>query len=246
MRDRLFEKPLQDVPDFAFGEDVARVFRDMISRSVPGYADVLAGMARVARRFAKPETRLYDLGCSLGAATLAMRRAVSLESCSIVAVDASPAMVDRCRHNVAADNSRVPVFVEQADIRDVSIDRASVVALNFTLQFVPPSDREGILARIHEGLVAGGVLILSEKISTKTMEGELLDALHLQFKRDCGYSDLEISQKRSALERVMILDTLDEHRARLTRVGFSSVVLWYQHYNFCSILAVKADDCEAR
>jgi tRNA (cmo5U34)-methyltransferase len=83
-------------------------------------------------------------------------------------------------------------------------------------------------------------LILSEKIKfADTAEQTLLTDLHLAFKRANGYSELEISQKRSALENVLIPDTLETHQARLQQAGFAQSLQWFQGMNFISLLAVK-------
>ncbi|MDX1458235.1 MAG: carboxy-S-adenosyl-L-methionine synthase CmoA, partial [Marinobacter sp.] len=84
-------------------------------------------------------------------------------------------------------------------------------------------------------------LILSEKIRFESpQEQDIQTRLHHDFKRANGYSDLEISQKRSALERVLIPETLEEHRSRLQAAGFSQVLVWYQCFNFVSMLAIKS------
>ncbi|MEM0927011.1 MAG: carboxy-S-adenosyl-L-methionine synthase CmoA, partial [Planctomycetota bacterium] len=63
---------------------------------------------------------------------------------------------------------------------------------------------------------------------------------HLDFKRSCGYSEMEISQKRTALENTLIPESLAAHCDRLRRVGFETVVPWFQCFNFASILAVHS------
>ena len=82
-RDRLFETTITEPGEFVFDERVVRVFPDMINRSVPGYATVVSMTAMLARRYAQPNTRIYDLGCSLGAVTLAMRAAVRAEAVDV-------------------------------------------------------------------------------------------------------------------------------------------------------------------
>lgn len=78
---------------FVFDEKVVQVFPDMIGRSVPGYEWVVPMTGLIARRYAQPGSVLYDLGCSLGASSLAMRSAVNVRPVSMVAVDNSAAMV---------------------------------------------------------------------------------------------------------------------------------------------------------
>ncbi|MBA1203415.1 carboxy-S-adenosyl-L-methionine synthase CmoA [Pseudomonas capeferrum] len=241
--DRLFAQALEQVPDFVFNEDVVRVFPDMIKRSVPGYPTIVENIGVLAARFAQPGTALYDLGASLGAVTQALRRHVRSEECRVIAVDNSAAMVERCRQYLTAQDSMfqelLPVHVLEADILDLALEPASVVAMNFTLQFVAPEQRLALLTRIRQALLPGGALILSEKLCFENaQEQALLTELHLGFKRANGYSDLEIAQKRSAIENVMKPDTLETHRERLRAAGFSQVVPWFQCLNFTSLIAL--------
>ncbi|ACO77603.1 methyltransferase [Azotobacter vinelandii CA] len=241
--DRLFARPLAEVPDFAFNEDVARVFPDMIKRSVPGYPTIVENIGVLAAQFARPGTRLYDLGCSLGAVSQALRRHVKSEGCRVIAVDNSPAMLERCREYLHAQDSMfqelLPVETVEADILALALEPASLVAMNFTLQFIPPERRLELLGHIHHSLLPGGALILSEKLRFSDAEEHgLLGDLHLAFKRANGYSELEIAQKRSAIENVMKPDSLEEHRQRLLAAGFRKVVPWFQCLNFASLIAL--------
>lgn len=239
-KDTLYATPHEPLTDFTFDARVAAVFPDMIRRSVPGYATLTGLLGIIAGEFVQPDSQLYDLGCSLGAATLAMRRHIRVRGCRIIAVDNSAAMVERCRENLEADNAPTAVEVVCADLRDVAIERASVVAMNFTLQFVEPAQRLPLLRRIRDGLLPGGVLILAEKLRfAGPAEQALQERLHLAFKRAHGYSELEISQKRAALEKVLRPDTLDEHRVRLREAGFSAVHPWFQALNFAAVIAVR-------
>jgi len=239
-RDTLFADPLAEAAPFRFDADVARVFPDMIRRSVPGYTTVIAMSGLLAERYASAGSQLYDLGCSLGASTLAMRQALKVEGCRIVAVDNSAAMLDRCRSVVDSDAHHTPVDLVEADICNVPIHNASVVVLNYTLQFVPLAQRAGLLARIYEGLLPGGILVLSEKIAFADAHLQALNVdLHHAFKRANGYSELEIAQKRSALENVLLPETLDAHRARIREAGFASCDVWFQCFNFASLVALR-------
>ncbi|MGR9100023.1 MAG: carboxy-S-adenosyl-L-methionine synthase CmoA, partial [Gammaproteobacteria bacterium] len=216
------------------------VFQDMIRRSVPGYGAIISAIGLLAGRFAVRDSRCYDLGCSLGAATLAMRRGITAEGCRIVAVDNSKAMTIRCREHVEKDGDGIPVDIVCADIRDVKIENASVVALNFTLQFIPLADRLPLLSAVYRGLLPGGVLILSEKIDFSDPRQQTLQTdMHHAFKKANGYSDLEISQKRTALENILLPETLEVHRKRLAHAGFSSTEVWFQYFNFISMIALR-------
>lgn len=239
-KDRLYAQPLPAVDRFTFDEAVADVFNDMIRRSVPGYATTIETIGVLAGRFAQAGSHCYDLGCSLGLATLAMRHGIDQPDCRIIAVDNAPAMVKRCRAAVERDRARLPVEVVEADLVDVPIENASVVVMNFTLQFVPPDRRQGVVDRIAGGLRPGGVFILSEKIRFDDPQEEALQAeLHHRFKRANGYSDLEIAQKRQALESVLVRDRLDDHRRRMAAAGLGPLQVWFRCFNFVSMLALR-------
>jgi len=239
--DAIYASPLLNIIDFQFDERVAAVFPDMIQRSVPGYGLIISNIGILAAKYAQAGSRCYDLGCSLGAASLAMRQRITAPDCGIIAVDNSPAMIERARELLALDTGpAIPVTMICADLQDIAIENASVVVLNFTLQFIPPERRLALIQRIHAGLRPGGMVILSEKIAFGEPERQGLHVeLHHDFKRANGYSDLEISQKRSALENVLIPETLACHQQRLQAAGFSFSELWFQCFNFVSLIAIK-------
>lgn len=240
--DKLFATPFSKVADFAFDENVARVFPDMIKRSVPGYPTIIESIGLIASQYSQPDSVIYDLGCSLGAATQSMRRHVSSEGCRIIAIDNADAMVARCREYLVAQDAMVeeaiPAQVITSDIVGYPLEPCSVVVLNFTLQFVRPQERLALLGAIRQALLPGGVLILSEKLNfSDTATQKSLEQLHYAFKRANGYSELEIAQKRSAIENVMLPDTLEQHQQRLEQAGFSHSHIWFQCLNFCSMIA---------
>lgn len=240
MKDQLYAAPIAQLGDFCFDENVVEVFPDMIQRSVPGYSNILSAIGMMTARYAQPGSKLYDLGCSLGAATQIMRRNTRHSDCLIIGVDNSAPMVERCKQHLATFKSDIPVEIKQGDIQDTDIENASVVVLNFTLQFIDPSDRLTLLTKIYQGMRPGGVLILSEKFRFDDSEvNDLLVELHLDFKRANGYSELEISQKRTMLENVLRADTIPTHKERLQQAGFEHIDVWFQCFNFGSIVAIK-------
>lgn len=238
-RDTLYAEPKSEIEPFAFDEKVAAVFPDMIRRSVPGYDLILQALPWLAARVVQPYSRVYDLGCSLGAGAQAVRRGIQVEGCQIIAVDASAAMIQRAGEWLTSFRSSVPVELMQADVLEVPIENASLVLLNFTLQFIPIEQRLAFLQRIRAGLRSDGVLLLSEKIAFEDSRmAHLITELHHDFKRAQGYSELEIAQKRQALEHVLVPETLQAHRTRLQQAGFVSCETWLQHTRFISLLAM--------
>ncbi|MGP1955273.1 MAG: carboxy-S-adenosyl-L-methionine synthase CmoA, partial [Arsenophonus sp. NC-QC1-MAG3] len=226
--------------NWQFDKKVAEVFPDMIKRSIPGYSNIITMIGMLARRFVTPNSTIYDLGCSLGAATLSIHRNIKDKNCKIIAIDNSAEMIERCQQYVHACKGNAPVEIIKGDILDIKIQNASMVVLNFTLQFIPPTVRQKLINRIYQGLNPGGVLVLSEKFNFSDEKiSNLLFNMHYDFKRANGYSELEISQKHNILENSMLTDSINKHKSRLLAARFHHCDLWFQCFNFGSLLAIK-------
>ncbi|MEJ2308950.1 MAG: carboxy-S-adenosyl-L-methionine synthase CmoA [Gammaproteobacteria bacterium] len=233
-RDRLYREPRSDVEAFVFDEQVAAVFPDMIRRSVPGYGTVIAMTGVIAAHYYQPGTTIYDLGCSQGASVLSIARQLD-KPAAMIAVDNSQAMLDLCHgHDYPAS---VAVDFVCADMREVAIRNASVVVMNYTLQFIPVAERDAMIRRIAEGMVPGGVLLLSEKLA---VQDALFTQLHHAFKQANGYSELEVSQKRTALENILVPEPPQVHLERLKQAGFGRAEQWFHCLNFGSFLAIRS------
>jgi tRNA (cmo5U34)-methyltransferase len=241
-KDRLFDSEISAPGDFIFDDRVVRVFPDMINRSVPGYSLVVPMIGLLARRYAQAGSNLYDLGCSLGAVSLAMRAAVRVEGARVFAVDNSVDMIRQLERTLQSEPGAglLSVLPVHQDVLETRVENASVVVLNFTLQFVAPAKRLNLISDISNGLNPGGILVLSEKIRfDDPLEQELQTAWHHDFKRAQGYSDLEVARKRDALENVMKPDTMQQHLERMQEAGFERVYPWFQGFNFVSMVALK-------
>ncbi|WP_306168857.1 carboxy-S-adenosyl-L-methionine synthase CmoA [Halomonas sp. MMSF_3323] len=239
-RDAIFSTPLDKVARFSFDERVVACFPDMIRRSVPGYGQILGMLGVIAERHLRHGAHVYDLGCSLGAVGLALAGQLPKDAFSLTGVDLSPAMVERARQTFEHECPDHAIEVIEGDIRQLDYRPSGMIVLNFTLQFLAPEDRDCVLEKLYQALEPGGVLILSEKIKAGDEQDNawLVERYH-DFKRANGYSDLEISQKRNALENVLVPDTLEQHHQRLARVGFARSLTWFQYLNFASMVAFK-------
>ncbi|WP_168013716.1 carboxy-S-adenosyl-L-methionine synthase CmoA [Halomonas salinarum] len=239
-RDAIFSTPLDRVARFSFDEQVVACFPDMIRRSVPGYGQILGMLGVIAERHLRHGAHVYDLGCSLGAVSLALAGRLPPQAFSLTGVDLSPAMVGRASETLATECPEHAIEVIEGDIRAMDYRPSGMIVLNFTLQFLPPADREAVIKALFDALEPGGVLVLSEKVVAEDeQENAWLVERYHDFKRANGYSDMEISQKRTALENVLVPDTLAAHHARLARAGFPRSQTWFQYLNFASIIAFK-------
>lgn len=237
-KDHIYKNPRTNLGEFQFNDEVSRVFDDMITRSVPGYQTTLGMIKVISEKYITSNSRVYDLGCSLGTASVIAAEARQDIDYQVIGIDSSESMIEECKKIRLPPGKEIEWILE--DVRESYIHDASLALLNFTLQFVPKEDRLSLLRRIHGGLNTKGALILSEKVVHENpLIEDSLFKLHHGFKKLNGYSELEISQKRTALENVLIPETETTHLDRLKRAGFKEVFVWFQCFNFISILAVK-------
>jgi len=240
-KDEVFKENIEKAADFKFGKNVANVFDDMVNRSVPYYGEIQRMMAELAATHAKPGTDVYDLGCSTGTTMIGMNSLVAPDI-RFVGIDDSNEMLDKCRAKLQEHAFTRPVELRCADLNQpVQITNASVVVLCLTLQFVRPIYREQLLKSIAAGLQPGGVLILVEKVlAEESSFNRDFIAYYYDYKRRNNYSELEISQKREALENVLIPYKLSENIALLSRCGFAHTEVFFKWYNFTGLIAVKS------
>lgn len=241
-KDKLFAAPRQRIDDFNFGKDTAQVFDDMLGRSVPFYDEIQRQTAELAADFAQDGTTIVDLGCSTCASFLAIDRVLPPErDVRYVGVDSSVEMLDRARVKLEQAGVRRPYELRVGDLDEgVAIENASVVLLVLTLQFVRPLRRERLVRSVLEGLRHDGCLILVEKVLGESSTFNRLFIEHYYgYKRRNGYSDLEIAQKREALENVLVPYRLEENRELLLDQGFREVDVFFKWYNFSAMVAMK-------
>ncbi|MBC7904896.1 MAG: carboxy-S-adenosyl-L-methionine synthase CmoA [Gemmatimonadaceae bacterium] len=239
-KDEVFREGIEKASDFKFGTAVAKVFDDMVSRSVPFYGEIQRMVAELAAAHALKDTDVYDLGCSTGTTMIGMNTLVD-NNIRFVGIDDSPEMLAKCRDKLVEAGFTRPFDLRCLDLgKDPEVTNSSVVVLCLTLQFIRPINREKLLKKIVEGLVPGGVLILVEKILTEEscFNRDFIE-YYYNYKRRNNYSELEISQKREALENVLIPYKLSENISLLRDVGFAHCEVFFKWYNFSALIATK-------
>jgi len=230
----------QKIKDFRFNKEVATVFEDMVSRSVPFYQEIQRMVIEQSKNYAQEGSKLYDLGCATGT-TLDALDAEIISSVAFVGIDNSPDMLRRyCDKLSVGEHNQIPELI-CADLNGpLHITDASVVLLILTLQFIRPLNRKDLLTTICNGLRQGGCLLLVEKVlENDTQLNRDFIEYYYNMKKRHNYSELEIEQKRKALENVLIPYTLSENIQLLTDTGFSSVSVFFKWYNFCGLVAIK-------
>jgi len=238
-KDEVFREA-QPVADFTFGEKVASVFDDMLDRSVPSYQEIQRMIAEMAADFAVDGTNVYDLGCSTGNTMLNMDASVG-PGVTFVGIDYSEEMLKRCRQKLAERGLRHKYELNCADLNQgVCIQNASMVLMVLTLQFVRPLYRDTLIKGILQGLNESGCLILVEKVlGEDSVFNRFFIKYYYDLKKRHGYSEMEIANKREALENVLVPYKLMENREMLLRAGFRYCDVFFKWYNFCGMIAVK-------
>jgi len=237
--DDIFRKE-KTAEDFKFGNTVVQVFDDMVTRSVPFYLEIQRMMTEIAADFAVPGTRVYDLGCSTGTTLINLDKVLP-DDVDFIGVDNSEEMLLKCRSNFEANGISRKFELLYTDLnRGVEIENATVVVMCLTLQFIRPLYREKLVEEIHRQLNENGCFILIEKVlGEDSLFNRQFIKYYYDFKRRNHYNDLEIAQKREALENVLIPYKLMENRELLLRRGFRYVETFFKWYNFCGMIAVK-------
>jgi tRNA (cmo5U34)-methyltransferase len=239
-QDRVFADQREAIADFRFGAEVAQVFDDMLSRSVPFYGEIQRMVAELAQDIVQPGSNVYDLGCSTGTTLLMLDRALPADV-NFIGVDDSRDMLVKCESKLREHQVKRKVDLECTDLHlGVEIKDASLALMVLTLQFLRPLHREHLVADVFKGLRENGGLILVEKVLGEDSHFNRLFIKHYyDFKRRNGYSETEIAQKREALENVLIPYKLLENRELLLKAGFRYVDVFFKWYNFCGIVAIK-------
>ncbi len=239
IRDTLFNiKTVEE--DFTFNERVVEIFDDMLDRSIPFYRQVIDGQAQLLDDFLQAGDKVYDLGCSTGTTVLELARLLGPKKLQFVGIDNSSPMLDKARLKAELYTKQQSLSFLFEDITEFDHPDAGCIILNYTLQFIRPLQRESFLQRLFHKLKPGGIMLISEKVINhdKRLNRAFIDIYH-QYKKNRGYSELEIARKREALENVLIPFSMKENKAMLQKSGFVSVETYFQWFNFASLVAIK-------
>lgn len=239
-KDQIFNNKIESIGDFNFGESVAAVFDDMLNRSVPFYSEMQRMIAEMVVDFAADGTHIYDLGCSTGTTLMNLERSIG-NRVKYIGIDNSEEMLAKCRKNLSDRKFAAEYELVCADLnKGIHIENASAVLMVLTLQFLRPLYREKLIESIYHGMNDNGCLIVVEKvIGEDSLFNRLFIKYYYDMKKRNGYSEMEISQKREALENVLIPYKLLENRELLLNQGFRYCDVFFKWYNFSGIIAVK-------
>lgn len=239
-KDNIFDSKYK-IHDFVFDEKVASVFDDMVSRSVPMYKESMMAAVSLSKSFVKPNSKVYDIGCSTGSLLIKFAELFDNKSIELIGIDSSQFMLNEAKKKIQKTNLTPKVILKKQDIEQtLNIKNASVVFMNYTLQFIRPLNRQKVLDQIFSGMKNNSALIIIEKVlGNDSLFNRMYIDLYFRYKASVGYSDLEIKNKRESLENVLIPYRIDENIELLQRSGFKSVDIFFKWFNWSGIIAVK-------
>ncbi len=235
MNDKVFTKPIKK--QFEFDEEVAAVFDDMLSRSVPFYKEAQDITQFFALKQLENGGLLYDLGSSTASLLINVSKKLKVDA-TLIGLDNSEAMLERARNKCSAFGA--DVVLENADILEYDYKEADVFVSNYTLQFIRPLVREELVKKIASSLKKDGIFIFSEKVIShhSKLNKDLIECYY-DFKKDMGYSEFEIMQKREALENVLVPYSEEENIKMAKNCGFSHCEVVFRWANFATFIAIK-------
>jgi len=234
MEDKVFSKPIEK--QFEFDEEVASVFDDMLNRSVPFYKENLHLQIDILKEFLNPGDKVVDLGCSTG--TFLIELAKKSSKLHLIGIDSSAAMIKRATNKAKAFGADVE-FVN-SDFLDYDTNNAKAVIANYTIQFIRPLKREKLIKKIYDSLAESGIFLMSEKLITENKKlNKIMIDIYYEYKKEMGYTEYEIAQKREALENVLIPYTMQENIEMLKNAGFKDIEVIFRWNNFATFIAFK-------
>lgn len=238
-KDKIFNSIRDITSPFEFNQEVADVFDDMLVRSIPFYKEIHKLIIDLVDKYYLGDGFIYDLGCSTGTTIQIIDKHLNEKNISgkYYGIDTSAPMIEKAKSKLQNIKN---LELVHGDMLDLDFKNAEVVILNYTLQFIKEEKRNAFLKKVYAGLKPGGLLVLSEKIKSPTTNiQDLITELYYDFKKANGYSELEISQKREALENVLVPLTANDQIQLLESSGFSQSEMIFRWYNFASFICIK-------
>ena len=240
-KDTIYSDPQEQFRPFQFDQRVAHAFNDMISRSVPYYQDLQTLVLRLLEPYLQADHTILDCGCATGTSIHSISTAFPKLPLTFYGIDNSNSMLDSAKQTCRHLPNHQSVHFECVSLETwTSIPDHNITLLILTLQFLDPKNRLSFLQRLSEKAESGSIIILIEKIAipNPNLSRHYTD-LHHGFKKDQGYSDLEIAQKRDAIETVLIPLSLEENLTLLHQAGYTKTDVFFKWLNFAGILAIK-------
>jgi tRNA (cmo5U34)-methyltransferase len=206
-------------------------FDNHIHNSIRGYSDLWNDVLALSEYFVEDNTNVVDIGCSTGKLIKQMYKQNNFSNCHYHGIE-----VESSFYKQLIDEDRITYFKDT--VKNFNFNNCSLVTSIFTLQFIPPKDREAILLNIYNGLNKGGAFIFSEKVfSDNPRVQEMMTFLYYDYKRN-HYSSDQILNKEAELRHLAKPSTEFEIITSCQNVGFTPHIFW-RNYNFVGFICIK-------
>ena len=235
MKDKIFDKPIEK--QFEFDEEVASVFDDMLDRSVPFYKENLNLQIEILKNFLLDNDKVVDLGSSTGTFLIELAKKCN-KKLNLIGIDSSKAMIENAKKKAKAFG--VDILFLEKDFLTYDFSDSNAIIANYTVQFIRPLRREKLIKKIYDSLNENGLFLMSEKLITEHKKlNKIMIDIYYEYKKNKGYSEYEIAQKREALENVLIPYTMQENIEMLKNAGFNNTEVIFRWNNFATFIAFK-------
>lgn len=223
---------------WSFGGRVPETFVEHIRQSVPFYDEGHALTCQLSDFFCGQDSICYELGTATG--ELLRKLAVHHEtkpSIRWIGLDCEPSMI-RVANEHCEGVPNVSCLCE--DVRVFDYEKADLFVSYYTMQFVPPRDRQALFTRVYESLHWGGAFIMFEKVRGPDARfQDMLTSLHTDFKARNGLSADEILSKTRSLKGVLEPFSTAGNLGLFERAGFVDVMSVYKYLCFEGFIAIK-------
>ena len=223
-----------------FDADVTDAFDDMLKRSIPQYDVMRAAVFALGCPFVQQNTAIVDVGASRGEAIEPFLKRFGALNHHVM-IEISEPMRAVLRERFGGYEKSGVVEIRSDDLRaSFPFVKTSLILSILTLQFVPIEHRQRLVQRMYDSMIAGGALIVVEKVlgATASLDAVFVDGYY-DLKRANGYSQEAIDRKRLALEGVLVPVTAAWNEELLKMAGFRQVDCFWRWMNFAGWIAVK-------
>ena len=215
--------------DFSFKSH--KDFDNHISASVSSYDQMHDLIRNLLTFFIRPGSSILDIGCTTGKFLNALAKENPELDC--YGIDIENLITEE------NDENRFKFYQQDFLEECIAHTKKNIITSIFTMQFIEPKDKQEYIQKAYDLLHEGGVLILCEKIITRTgLEQKLFTFSHYDQKRK-EFSEKEILGKETKLRKIMFPNTETKLNQLVSNAGFNQKFKFFQSLYFIGYICIK-------
>lgn len=229
-----------DRANWKFSGETTKSFDEHVTKSVPLYLEGHDLVCDISDFFAKPDSVIYEVGCSTGTLTLKLAQHNKLKpEARFIGIDVEADMIAVAEQK-REENPELNVDFITADALTVEMEPADLILCYYTVQFINPSARQTLIDKLYQTLNWGGALLLFEKVrGADARFQDILTALYTDYKLRMGYSAEDIVSKSRSLKGVLEPFSTQGNIDMLKRAGFDDINTILKYLCFEGFIAIK-------